>query len=472
MPQLDKKWPVDSELLTSPILARRHSRFNLPSLIWREYMTCIQQRSFQIITTILFLLIILGASTPTIFALLTSGSQTQIAVVNTAGMIGNLDQQGLLRYLDVNLNRNLAQSHTSIPADNTHFSVRLALPGDLDNLRQQVRNKQLAVLLQITRTSSGDLVFVYYTDETLTQNLDLAQVQAVATQLHIQDTLSHLGMSASQAATILTPVDFQAQSTLQQQNAQSPLERNAAVIVSMFTIVLLFIFIQQYCSLVSIGVVEEKRSRIMETLISATTPFQLLSGKIIGIGLVGVTQMGLVCLAGGAVLLAQEPLKHILKIADSNSFAQLDLGAIFFEMLPLMLLFFVLGYLFYAPLYAAAGVLVSRQEEVAASIAPLAFLGTVSYLVSFSAIVVPHLSWVVLLSYVPFFTPMLMLAREAVAPLPWWEIILSSVLMLAAILLLTRLATSIYRVGMLMYGPKPGFEAVFRYLRATNHAKP
>jgi ABC-2 type transport system permease protein len=135
-------------------------------------------------------------------------------------------------------------------------------------------------------------------------------------------------------------------------------------------------------------------------------------------------------------------------------------------MLGLLVLYFVLGFLLYAALYAAAGALVSRQEEVANSTGPLTFLVMAGYLISFYASLNPSADWVIPVSYIPFFTPMMMLAREGVTPLPWWEITISTVVMIVAIFVCTWGAARIYRIGILMYGQKPGFSAFFQYMRS------
>lgn len=447
---------------------KRHERYNLPVIIKREYMARVQSRSFQVVTVLLMLIIIIAASVPTILAVLTAKTQTQIAVINAAGDAGGLDDSKLLSYLNTHLNAEYNSSQqNNASTQSEHFALRMAAPGMFNTLRQQVYDNKLAILLQISRDSSGELTFVYYTNDPLSANTDLAQVQTVAAQLYTQDKLSRLGIEQSQFATLFTPPAFQAISTLQQQSGRSPAESNAAIAIGMLAIILLFLFIQQYCSMVSTGVAEEKGSRIMEILVNATTPFQLLLGKIVGIGLAGITQMGLVCLVGSAALLAQNPLKQALHVASGGG-VTIDITAISFGMLALLVLYFVLGFLLYATLYAAAGALVSRQEEVSSSVGPLVFFIMISYVLSFYATLTPQASWIVPLSYVPFFTPMMMLAREAIMPLAWWEIALSSIVMVVAILLFAWFAAYIYRVGILMYGQKPGFGAFFRSLWSAN----
>ncbi|HZR41061.1 MAG TPA: ABC transporter permease [Ktedonobacteraceae bacterium] len=455
-----------------PSRSRSKTRYNLLLIIKREYMTRLQLQSFQIVTLVLMVIAIIGASIPTILAVLTARAQTQMVIINTAGKIGYLDDRALLAFLNVNLNAGYSSQPNSAaitPADKAHFALRMASAGEIDALRQQVRDSKLSILLQIARTRSGELQFIYYTNEPLSQNSDLAQMQTVAAQLHVQDGLNRLGIAQNMTTSLFAPPALEAISTLQEQSGRSPTESNVAIFMAMFIIVLLYMFIQQYCNMVAAGVAEEKSSRIMEILINATTPFQLLLGKIIGIGLVGVSQMGLVCLVGSAALLLQNPLQKMLHIEASSSIALPDITAISLGMLGMMVIYFVLGYLLYATLYAAAGSLVSRQEEVASSVGPIAFLIMAGYLASFYVTFNPRADWIVPLSYVPFFTPMMMLAREALAPLPWWEIALSGVLMVAAILALTWLAASVYRIGVLMYGQKPSFDSFLRYIRVARN---
>ncbi|GCE14861.1 ABC transporter permease [Tengunoibacter tsumagoiensis] len=453
-----------------PAGTKRKIRFTLPLIIKREYLAQVQQHNFQMITFLLVLVVIITAFIPTILTTITARTQTQIVIINTAGKIGNFDGHTLLSFLNANLNvgDDSSQQVIAKSSQKAHFALRMASATEIDIFRQQVRDNELSILLQIARNTSGDLQFIYYTNKSLTHNMDLSQVQTVAAQLHIQDKLSQIGVEPAQTDSLFTPPVFEATSSLLEQNTWSPLENDSAIIVTMLTTVLLFLFIQQYCNMVAAGVGEEKCSRIIEILINATTPFQLLLGKIIGVGLVGVSQMSLIYVAGSVTLLIQPPLQRALHIEANSTLPEMT--ALSFNMLGLLVLYFVLGFLLYAALYAAAGALVSSQAEVASTARPLSFFIMASYLVSFYATFTPDANWIVPLSYVPFFTPMMMLVREAAVPLPWWEIALSSLFMLAALLGLTWFAASIYRSGVLMYGQKSGAGAFFRYLCTARNA--
>ncbi len=175
---------------------------------------------------------------------------------------------------------------------------------------------------------------------------------------------------------------------------------------------------------VATGVAEEKGTRIMEILVNATTPFQLMVGKIIGIGAAGVTQMAAFVTVGIIMLLLQNPLKAALLGNSSGAFS-LNITGTFITLLILLLVYFILGFLLYATLFAAAGALVKRQDEVQNAVMPITFLSLAGYLVSFVGISNPNATWVKVISYIPFWTPTTMIMRIGAGSVAGWEIALT-----------------------------------------------
>jgi ABC-2 type transport system permease protein len=215
---------------------------------------------------------------------------------------------------------------------------------------------------------------------------------------------------------------------------------------------------------VATGVAEEKGSRIMEILVNAATPFQLMAGKIIGIGAAGLTQMAGIVIVGIGALLLQNPLQSALFGANSGALT-LNITSVSISFLLLLLLYFLLGFLLYATLYAALGALVKRQDEVQNAVAPLTFLLVFGYVVSFFGVYTPDATWMKVISYVPFWTPTTMLVRIAVSQVAAWEIAMTIALMLVAIFVCTWIAARIYRFGVLMYGQRPGLGQLARLVR-------
>jgi ABC-2 type transport system permease protein len=130
-----------------------------------------------------------------------------------------------------------------------------------------------------------------------------------------------------------------------------------------------------------------------------------------------------------------------------------------------MLIFYLLGYLIYATIFAAVGSLVSRAEEVQQAITPAMLFIVAAFLLAMFGIGSPNAAWVTVLSYVPFFSPFLMFLRIGVSNPAWWEIALSLGILIVSIFILVWMAAKIYRVGVLMYGKKPSMREVYRAIQ-------
>jgi len=215
---------------------------------------------------------------------------------------------------------------------------------------------------------------------------------------------------------------------------------------------------------VAMSVAEEKGSRVMELMLNATTPLQMLTGKVMGNGAAGLAQYGSIIGAVLVGLLAQGPI-HSAVVGGPDSGP--SVGGLTVPLLASFMILFVLGFLLYSLLYAALGSLVSRQEDVQAATSPLMVLVMVGYFLSIAAIQSITDTWVVVLSYVPFFSPYLMLARVAGGHVQPWEFGLAVALMLAAIAVALFLAARIYSAGVLLYGQRVGLRQIFKAARVS-----
>ena len=194
--------------------------------------------------------------------------------------------------------------------------------------------------------------------------------------------------------------------------------------------ILVYLALLLYGQAVAQGVVEEKTSRIVELLLTAVRPWQLLLGKVIGIGVLGLSQLLLVAVVGLSAGLGT----GVLSLPGSVA-AGAILGAVGW---------FLLGYMAFALMFAALGALVSRQEDVASAVAPLSMLIVLPYVLGISILPThPDSSLIAVLSLIPFFSPTLMPMRSA-GGVPGWEIALAIVLTLALIGGLVWLAGRIY----------------------------
>ncbi len=257
-------------------------------------------------------------------------------------------------------------------------------------------------------------------------------VTAAVTTLDRQETIGELGLTADEAERLISSPDLRSTSldpTTEEETARADLGR--------IGVVLLFIMIATYGGFVLVGVVEEKSSRVVEVLLSRVRATELLGGKVLGIGLVGLAQFALVVAAG---LVA-------LSVSDNAVIPETTAGT-----LGWIVFWFVLGYGFYSVVYAAAGSLVSRQEETQSLVLPMTAVQLAAYLLAFLATESPDSGAAVLGSLFPPTAPFVMIVRIAHGGVPLWQTVLAAGLMAAAVYGLVRAAARVYAGGVLRFG--------------------
>lgn len=242
-------------------------------------------------------------------------------------------------------------------------------------------------------------------------------------------------------------------------------ETDAASRAILATILVILVFITSvtYGMWVATSVAEEKSSRVMEVMLNAATSGELLGGKVLGVGAAGLTQYAAIVVPAVGVLILQAPLARLLLGdggADDGPLVGLTGG-----ILLAFGVFFLLGFALSALLYAAAGSLVSRQEDVQQVALPMLLLSFGGYMGAAIATDAPDAAWVAPLSLVPFFSPYLMLVRLMVGHVSAGEVALAVALLVAAIAAALWLAIRVYRAGVLLYGQRPTLRAVVEAAR-------
>ncbi len=234
-------------------------------------------------------------------------------------------------------------------------------------------------------------------------------------------------------------------------------DRGAAFFLSIILLMILYTSILMWGQLVMTSVIEEKGSRVVEVMASGLPPTQLLWGKLLGVGAAGLTQFLVWAASLGAIsLLAAGPLVGSIKLPEISP-----------VVLASFVVFFLLGFLFYASLYAAIGAAVNTVQEAQNFVFPV-IMPLVIGLVCFPVVLEsPDSAFSVALSFVPFLTPLMMFLRIVVLTPPVWQIAVSVVVLLIAIAAAVWFAARVYRVGILMYGKKPTFPELMRWVRHT-----
>lgn len=325
--------------------------------------------------------------------------------------------------------------------------------------RSAVEDGELAAAVVMARDPGPDIAFVVISNDTAGMRTPETLRQA-AYSIAIADRLDRIGVApADQATLFATPdVSIERPTPSPGEEPQSPGDYAASAIVGQLLVVFLLLAIVLYGQWVATSAAEEKSSRVMEIVISAATPFQLLGGKVIGVGGLGLIQL-LAAAVPALIAFALQGVIAEIVLGQPASSLQLP-QALTPEVIGAFVLFFILGYLLYSTLYAAAGSMVSRMEDVNNVVAPMSLIGTLGYLVGVYAtmgLIPAGAAWVTALSYIPFTSPYVMLSRVIAGEAGPAEVALSAAILAVSVVVCLWAAGRVYSAGVLMYGQAPTF---------------
>lgn len=211
-------------------------------------------------------------------------------------------------------------------------------------------------------------------------------------------------------------------------------------------------------SAIMTGVIEEKSSRIVEVLMSSVTPTEFMVGKVVGMGLVAFTQLGI--WAGSGLLLTLWGSSAMPEMARL-------MGAVDPALLIWFLILFPIGYAMYSFLYAACGAMCNNVQEAQQAVMPVTLIVVMAFFVVFGTFQSPDSGLATWASIFPLTAPIVLLARLGLSEPPLWQIAVSLVLQVAGVAGIVLLAARIFRVGMLMYGKRPTLPELWRWVRTA-----
>jgi len=266
-------------------------------------------------------------------------------------------------------------------------------------------------------------------------------VRAVAEEIAVLKAFEAAHLSAAQSS------DLSAVKPLPIASIQPGGRSGAAVATSVIGLILIFVMLNQYNTWILMGVMEEKSSRVIEVLLAAVRPIQLLAGKVLGIGLVAFAQASLTVVF--ALVLAEAVGSNLL-----HGTAPVVVAA--------TLVWLVLGYAFYCWVYAAAGSMVERQDQIQSLALPLSLPIIFGYIFSLTTLSSGSASaFFTVLAYLPPTAPFAMPVLVAFGTVSWWEFVASAAISIVSTVALARLAAGIYRRAILRTGGRVKFREVF-----------
>ncbi|HET9345526.1 MAG TPA: ABC transporter permease [Candidatus Limnocylindrales bacterium] len=410
---------------------------NVGYIARREYAALVRGRLFFVSTLVLAGLAMFVAFLPVAAKLVDRGSETTVAIVASDQELADRTQ-GVLQTL----------------LDGSGGGFELIQGADEPDVVAKVADRELDAAIVAIRREDGSLGFSFHLGETMGQqqigNLSLgvfgvavldysARNPVVGFQQPTIDVFRSVGGGGggSQA--------FDASAFA------------SRLIVGAVFGFLIFITIVIYGMWVAQGVVAEKTSRVMELLVSAASTRQLVFGKALGIGLAGATQTTIVLVPALLVLVTEEGIARLM-LGQGVGFAS-SLSSLSPGLLLGFAVFYVLGFALYSLVYAAAGSLVSRPEDLQIIALPLSIVAIAGYGMGLLALTGGITGFIRLASYIPFWSPFVMLTRLSVGRVEPWELALSVSLLIATILVTSVVAIRIYGAGVLLYGQRPGLRA-------------
>ncbi|WP_394970599.1 ABC transporter permease [uncultured Croceitalea sp.] len=439
----------------------------LKLIIKREYLAKVRNKSFVIMT---FLSPILMVGMIVLIAFLTEVNDSEkrvIAVLNESEYFSNefnsTESISYVKYRDLNLEKAMDSTLSM-----SYYGL-LYIPNE--NSLEKIA-KQASFYTQ-------DNAVGYVTE----------RIERVFENRLRRDRLQRLGVSPEEFATIEKDFDLHTSTFKGEENIKGLNMMKAFVGGAFGYLIMMFIII--YGGFVMRSVIEEKTSRIIEVIISSVKPFQLMLGKIIGTSLAGLTQFAIWIFSASLLLVVALLLLDIdLDVMASNHAltsnpmmsmptpqeSEMEFWAKEFFNLPLLLLvisfavYFVLGYLIYSSIYAAIGAAVDNETDTQQFIFPIILpLMLAIYVGFFSVFNNPHGPIAVGFSLFPLTSPIVMLMRLpggiGEGGVPLWQLVTSILLLIITFLAIVWLAAKIYRVGILMYGKKPTYRELFKWLK-------
>jgi ABC-2 type transport system permease protein len=404
----------------------------------REYLERVRSKAF-LVSTILGPTLLAGFMIAPILLSRQRGRPLHVAVLDASGSLGVDVTQSLARRKAAGQPRFVVEAPPAGPVDQARAVLQdRVVRGDLDGY------------LFVPRDALERSAAEYY-GKNVSNVMDLQLMDKAVEEALVSRRLSQEGLDPERVRSLTRGVDLK-KVRLTARGARE--DRGASFLLSLVLMMLLYTTLAIWGAAVMNGVIEEKTSRVIEVVVSSLSASRLFAGKLVGVGAAGLTQflvwascLAAISAAGGSGIGAAGALPELSPL-----------------LLVAFVVFFLLGYFLYGAMYASVGAAVNTSQEAQSLVFPVMMPLILSVVFYPMVLAAPDSTLAVVLSLVPFFAPLLMFLRMTVVSPPAWQVALSMLLMLAAIAGVTWAAARIYRVGILMYGKRPTFHEILRWV--------
>jgi ABC-2 type transport system permease protein len=332
--------------------------------------------------------------------------------------------------------------------------------GNAEEAIKDVEEGEYKGILELS-LNSEDLPAASYKAMTIADSTIPADLQAALQQLKTVMASTQINIAPEELEKLYAPVEFE--KTALEKDAKTEEELNQARGLVYVLLFIIYFAVIMYGNMIAMEVATEKSSRVMEILISSVSPVKQMFAKILGIGLLSLTQLAVLLSVGYL------SIKRNLEAMEGGFFDFFGFGNVAASTIIYAVVFFILGYFLYATIAAFLGSLVSRIEDVQQMITPMTMLVVAGFMMAMFGLGQPDAPFIKYTSFIPFFTPMLMFLRVGMLNIPFWEIALSIGILVGTIILLAVFGARVYRGGVLMYGKSNSFKDIKKALQLTKN---
>ncbi|HQU73189.1 MAG TPA: ABC transporter permease [Calditrichia bacterium] len=411
-------------------------------LIKREVMTKLLTRGFLIGTLLGPILISGFYFLPAYFATVGGDSPSVVRLVDGSGLIAPQVESLFGDTLD-----NGQRQFIITPLSEADYRANPDFPGE----EIEAGKTDIALIIPENLLAGGQIT---YLAESISNGGLIRLIRSRIQQAVNLRRMEDAGLDPGQVASLTLPISMKTLRVTKGETEESSM--STAFPTAFIFLMLLYMTILLYGAQVLRGVVEEKTSRILEVLLSSTNSFQLMMGKLFGVGALGLIQyVAWIVLAWGGIFLLGNTTPEVLKNVHLSP-----------EIFVYFVIFFLLGYFQFSALYAAVGAMCTSQDDAQALSGPVTILVVLPFIISISlGMNNPDADLAKTFSMLPFFAPMMMFLRIELSNPALWEIGLAIAINLVAIVAIVWLAARIYRVGVLIYGKRPTFREILKWIR-------
>lgn len=436
---------------------------NVATIARREYVTRGRTRAFRIVTVLLVVAGLAVSLAPVLIQFVSRSSSSTTIELEVGGTNPAVDPA---KTVEAVLNAE-AGSLGGASATITNPAYTVTTTTDDAAARARVDAGESGGLLVLSRDpTTGLLGFTFVTKARSVDRISQFMAGA-ATDLAHADLLAKSVPPQTQA--LLAESPSYATQLPNGQPSDTDVESFVNQLAAGFVLsIMLFIAIIVYGQWVALSVAEEKSSRVMEVILGAASPFELLAGKVIGVGGLALTQYVIIFIPAMIGILLQGQIASLVFGGPPGSIS-LPTGV----SPGLLLVFgivFVLGFAFYAVLYAGIASLISRTEDMQQIVAPMSMIAAAGYLVavySTTGLISSDSRLVTVMTFIPFWSPVLVLTRLGAGTIPPVEAVVALAILAISVPVALRLAARVYSAGVLLYGQRPGLRVLVRALRGA-----